>query len=87
MAREDQTARATAMLREATGNLDVTETLRELESEMLSAANNLEFEKAALIRDQIGELKRITGSPDAGAGVSKSVYPKARRRKGGFKGG
>jgi excinuclease ABC subunit B len=87
MAREDQTARATAMLREATGNLDVTETLRELESEMLSAANNLEFEKAALIRDQIGELKRMTGSPDAGAGVSKSVYPKARRRKGGFKGG
>jgi excinuclease UvrABC nuclease subunit len=30
---------------------------------MLSAANNLEFEKAALLRDQIKELKRaIDGS-------------------------
>lgn len=36
--REDQAARATAVLNEATGNLDVTETVRELEEEMLAAA-------------------------------------------------
>jgi excinuclease ABC subunit B len=36
---------------------DVTETLRQLEEEMLEAANNLEFEKAAQIRDRIRELK------------------------------
>ena len=44
------------------GNFDVTETMRELEEEMLEAANNLEFEKAALLRDQIRELKRTYGS-------------------------
>ena len=36
---------------------DVNETLRMLEEEMLEAANNLEFEKAAEIRDRIKELK------------------------------
>ena len=39
----------------------MTETIRELEGEMLEAANNLEFEKAALLRDQIRELKRGAG--------------------------
>jgi len=43
---------------DAGGNFDVTETIRELEEQMLEAANNLEFEKAALFRDQIKELKR-----------------------------
>src|SRR5437762_3513403 len=47
--------RAHAMLNDAAGNFDVTETIRELEGEMLAAANNLEFEKAALLRDQIRE--------------------------------
>src|SRR5262249_42593448 len=36
---------------------EVNETLRQLEEEMLQAANNLEFEKAAEIRDRIKELK------------------------------
>jgi excinuclease ABC subunit B len=44
-------------------DVDITETINELETEMLTAANNLEFEKAALLRDQIKELKRaIDGS-------------------------
>jgi excinuclease ABC subunit B len=59
--REDLAARAASVLQDAGGNLDVVETLRELETEMLAAANNLEFEKAALLRDQIRELKRVTG--------------------------
>jgi excinuclease ABC subunit B len=42
-------------------DFDLTETIRELENEMLEAANNLEFEKAALLRDQIKELKRMYG--------------------------
>ncbi len=33
---------------QAATNFDVTETIRELEEEMLTAANNLEFEKAAV---------------------------------------
>jgi excinuclease ABC subunit B len=54
--------RAAAAINESGADFDVTETLRELEEEMLAAANNLEFEKAALVRDQIRELKRTYGS-------------------------
>jgi excinuclease ABC subunit B len=56
--RQGARAEAAAVLNEAAANFDVTETIRELEGEMLTAANNLEFEKAALLRDQIKELKR-----------------------------
>ena len=42
-------------------SLDLTDLLRELEQEMLTASANLEFEKAALLRDQIAELKSGTG--------------------------
>ena len=54
-------AKADLVLNEAGGNFDVVETIRELQAEMLAASNNLEFEKAALCRDQIGELKRGAG--------------------------
>lgn len=50
---------AALVLQEAAADFDVNETIRELEREMLEAANNLEFEKAALLRDQIKELKRM----------------------------
>jgi excinuclease ABC subunit B len=49
---------ANAFLNESGVDIDITETIKELEQEMLQAANNLEFEKAALMRDQIRELKR-----------------------------
>ena len=39
-------------------DVDLTETISELETEMLKAAEELQFEKAALLRDQIKELKR-----------------------------
>ena len=56
------------MLNEAGVDIDINETIRELEEEMLTAANNLEFEKAALLRDQIRELKRtLDGGPPATA--------------------
>lgn len=50
-----------ATLRESVGDLDVVETIRELEKEMLEAAEKLEFEKAALLRDQVSELRNLTG--------------------------
>jgi excinuclease ABC subunit B len=53
-----------SVVREDGKNLDLTDLLRELEEEMLSASGNLEFEKAALLRDQIAELK-------VGAGIDK----------------
>ena len=63
-----QTNRDTAnsVLREGCVDIDVNQTIKELEEEMLAAANNLEFEKAALMRDQIRELKRaVDGSAPA----------------------
>ena len=51
----------TATLRESMDDLDVVETIRELEKEMIEAAEKLEFEKAALLRDQVSELKNLTG--------------------------
>jgi excinuclease ABC subunit B len=70
--------RAVAVINDAGGNFDVTETLRELETEMLTAANNLEFEKAALLRDQIRELKRMT---ESGQPVRETVPLNYRQRK------
>lgn len=50
-----------SVVRETGADLNLTDLLRELEDEMLTASSNLEFEKAALLRDQIGELKAGTG--------------------------
>ena len=60
---------ANSVLREGGVDIDISETIKELEEEMLAAANNLEFEKAALMRDQIRELKRSLdgGAPAANA--------------------
>jgi excinuclease ABC subunit B len=66
-----------SVIREGGGNFSLTETLRELEAEMLTASNNLEYEKAALLRDQIAELK-------AGTGMDK-IEPKRQPVKYGGK--
>ena len=62
-----------SVVREAGGNFSVSELLRELEDEMMHAAGNLEYEKAALLRDQITELK-------SGMGIEK-IEPKRRAVK------
>lgn len=72
--RREKADQATALLREGGGDFDVTETVRELETDMLEAANNLEFEKAALLRDQIRELKRQYGTAP-GEAVSAPQTP------------
>ena len=59
----EKNEKAYALLNESGVDIDINQTIKELEEEMLAAANNLEFEKAALLRDQIRELKRaIDGS-------------------------
>ena len=80
--REETRAQAAGVLREAGMDVDITETIKELEEEMLVAANNLEFEKAALLRDQIKELKRaIDGSQPTKETKAKPVsYRKARSK-------
>jgi excinuclease ABC subunit B len=76
--------KAAMILGEVGGNFDVTETLRGLQEEMVEASNNLEFEKAALLRDQVRELKRQFGDAPAGgeAGASRQVtYKQGKRGK------
>ena len=42
-------------------DVDTLSVIRELEEEMQEAATKLEFERAALIRDQINKLKKDAG--------------------------
>jgi excinuclease ABC subunit B len=64
-----------SVVREGGGDFSITEVLRELEEEMQIAAVNLEYERAALLRDQIMELKN-------GTGIAK-IEPKRRPVKYG----
>lgn len=79
---QEVTDQANAFLHESGVDFDVTETVRELEEEMLAAANNLEFEKAALLRDQIRELKRATGDGKAEEKPRRVSYGKGKRGTG-----
>ena len=56
---------------------DVALVIAEMEEEMLEAARQLEFEKAAMIRDQIETLK----SGKHGGGISGGAKSKAHKRK------
>jgi len=70
---EGRTA-AAAALHESVEQFDLTETVRELEQEMVQAAGNLEFEKAALLRDQIRELKRrVSGNELKSPGITEKA--------------
>ena len=60
-----------SVIKETGGDFSLSEVLRELEQEMSAAAASLEYEKAALLRDQILELKN-------GTGLSK-IEPKQRK--------
>ena len=71
------------VLNEAGGNFDVTRTIRDLQDEMIEASNNLEFEKAALLRDQIRELKRTF---DGGGAPAEKTSPRPVSYKQGKRG-
>ncbi|MCU0787242.1 MAG: UvrB/UvrC motif-containing protein [Verrucomicrobia bacterium] len=79
--RDETRQEAANVLKDAGVDVDYTETLGELEEEMLAAANNLEFEKAALLRDQIRELKQLVNGSDPAAG-SKPTRPVSYRKTG-----
>jgi excinuclease ABC subunit B len=74
-------SKAQLLLHEVDGNFDVTETLRELQGEMVEASEKLEFEKAALLRDQIRELKRNFSGVLPEPAPSPVKYTKSRRGK------
>jgi excinuclease ABC subunit B len=62
------------------GELDQTELIRQLEEEMLEAAKNLEFEKAAKLRDKVNQIKGVPtitpGSRPHGAAEEEDRGPK-----------
>jgi excinuclease ABC subunit B len=66
-----------SVVRESGGSYRAAELLRELEAEMLEAAENLQFEKAAILRDQIDELKK-SGSTSASSARSAPSQPRGK---------
>jgi excinuclease ABC subunit B len=75
---ESDRKEADAVLREGSTDIDITSTIQELETEMLKAAEDLKFEKAALLRDQIKELKHMM---DGGKSEDKSKPVSYRKSK------
>jgi len=71
------------VVRETGADYNVTEVLADMEREMMEAAEHLEFERAALLRDQIYELKAAEkGEPAVAAkAVVQTKYKIGRKRK------
>jgi excinuclease ABC subunit B len=84
-----------AAVRENEQEMDQTEIIKLLEEEMIEAARNLEFERAAQLRDKVNELKgaptiksgsgvgMTIGDGDGHAGEHKIWEPKSKGRGGG----
>ncbi len=66
---------AREMVNESEEEFDATETVRVMEAEMLEAANNLEFEKAAALRDRIKELKEKQAAKAADGSAPSTEVP------------
>ncbi|MDR3109951.1 MAG: excinuclease ABC subunit UvrB [Planctomycetaceae bacterium] len=58
------------------------ELINELEKEMLEAADHLEFERAAIIRDRVEEMKKHIGQNSKLIDFSKKKLGSRRRKKG-----
>jgi excinuclease ABC subunit B len=78
---ESNREEAHGVLREGGGDIDLTTTIQELETDMLKAAEELQFEKAALLRDQIKELKRMVNGEKAEEAKPVSYRKSKRARK------
>ena len=66
----------TNLVRETSSDLDVLSVLRELEEEMQEASGKLEYERAALLRDQINELNKQSGQEPM-----KTMSPAPKKKK------
>lgn len=74
---DEPVKREPAALGEDPAVYDAEALITELEREMLKAATDLEFERAAMLRDQVAALREGDGLPAAGG---KKKYPAKRRR-------
>jgi excinuclease ABC subunit B len=73
---------AAGVVGEATPDMDVMQVLQELEAEMLAASASMHYEKAALLRDQIMELKQQAGLTKIEPKAGPVRYPKPGRGAG-----
>lgn len=73
---------AQSVLAESGVDVDLSQTIKELEEEMVTAANNLEFEKAALLRDQVRELSRTMDGAAPGRHSEPTPDRSVNYRKG-----
>jgi excinuclease ABC subunit B len=69
---------AGSVVGESSPDMDVMQVLQELETEMLAASNSMHYEKAALLRDQIMELKQQAGLTKIEPKAKPTPYPKSR---------
>ena len=67
------------IVNESPADFDLNELIRELERDMASAAASLEYERAALLRDQIAELKSGSGIGKVEPRRVPRNYPSGRR--------
>jgi excinuclease ABC subunit B len=80
-------ARAHSQANAAVGRTSETtyiteEYIAELEAEMLAAADGLEFERAAAIRDRIDQMREQIGQPMSSVASREDNMSRGRRRKG-----
>ena len=78
----EATAAAHAEANAKVGRTDETEYiteeyLAELEAEMYAAADGMEFERAAVIRDRIEQMRESVGKPVACGGGGRHAKPQA----------
>jgi excinuclease ABC subunit B len=83
----EEEAQAHQIARTAAGIADETqyvtqEFIAELEAEMLTAAENLEFERAAQLRDRIAQLKGQVGQTIQADGSADTSRPQKKGRRG-----
>ena len=82
----EQEVEAHRKAHEAVGRKDTRviiteEYLSELEAEMLAAAGNLEFERAAILRDRIEQMREQIGKPLDEVQIERKTPGKKRKRK------
>jgi len=79
---EEAEEAVTRVVAEGGGDYSVVETIRQMEKEMVEAAEALEFERAAMLRDQIRTLQeKQAAGPPAAPGTPAPATPAERPRR------
>jgi len=69
------------VVRETGESYDMNRAIREIEQEMLEAAEKLEFERAAILRDELYELKSTVAAPEFASEKKKVLYAGRQMKK------